>query len=205
MSNPSQNPKKKKSMTWLLFALLTVASWGVYGILLHKGVVGMEDPQNGRYKAFLWVGIAYFITAVVAPVLMLISSGGSWKMTLGGSAYSFIAGVVGAIGAFGVLLAFAAKGRPEIVMSIIFAGAPIVNAFVAMWLHPPAGGWGAIPVPFWIGIGLAAIGGCIVTLFKPGPPAKKAPEESAMVQPAAAGGATVAKLDPAAYDVGRRD
>ena len=193
-------------MTWLLFALLTVASWGVYGILLHKGVVGMEDPQNGRYKAFLWVGIAYFVTAVVAPVLMLVSSGGDWKMTLGGSAYSFIAGVVGAIGAFGVLLAFAAKGRPEVVMSIIFAGAPIVNAFVAMWLHPPAGGWGAIPVPFWVGIGLAAIGGCIVTLYKPGPPVKK---KAAIVAPAdggvAASASAVTKLDLAAYEVGRRD
>ena len=43
---------------WLLFALMTVVSWGVYGILLHKGQVLMGDPVNGRYKAFLLVGVA---------------------------------------------------------------------------------------------------------------------------------------------------
>ena len=57
------------SMTWLVFALLTVAAWGVYGIFLHNGQVMMKDPENGRYKAFLFVGIAYFLTAVVAPIV----------------------------------------------------------------------------------------------------------------------------------------
>ncbi|MBL9128073.1 MAG: hypothetical protein JNL97_10520, partial [Verrucomicrobiales bacterium] len=51
-------------ITWLLCALLTVASWGVYGVFLHTGQIGMADPVHGRYKAFLFVGIAYFITAV---------------------------------------------------------------------------------------------------------------------------------------------
>ena len=45
-------------MTWLLFAFLTVVTWGVYGVLLHKGSMGMEDKINGRYKAFLFVGFA---------------------------------------------------------------------------------------------------------------------------------------------------
>ena len=43
---------------WLMFALMTVASWGVYGVFLHMGAVKMGDAVNGRYKAFLWVGIA---------------------------------------------------------------------------------------------------------------------------------------------------
>ena len=34
---------------------------------------------------------------------------------------------MGAIGAFGVLLAFGAKGTPAVVMSIVFAGAPVVS------------------------------------------------------------------------------
>lgn len=161
-------------MTWLLFALMTVACWGVYGILLHAGAVGMGDPANGRYKAFLLVGVAYVVVAVLAPLAMLIANGADWHMPFKGMGYSFVAGVVGAIGAFGVLLAFGAKGSPAVVMSIIFAGAPVVNAFVAMWLHPPEGGWGSIPVPFWIGIALAATGGCLVTFYKPTPP-KKAP------------------------------
>ena len=47
-------------LTWLAFAFLTVISWGVYGVFLHTGQVAMQDPANGRYKAFLFVGIAYF-------------------------------------------------------------------------------------------------------------------------------------------------
>ena len=51
----------------LMFALMTVVSWGVYGVFLSLGQAGMQDPVNGRYKAFLFVGIAYFLTAIVAP------------------------------------------------------------------------------------------------------------------------------------------
>ena len=45
-----------------------------------------------------------------------------------------MAGIAGAVGAFCVLLAFGAGGMPSVVMSIIFAGAPIVNAVVALSL-----------------------------------------------------------------------
>ncbi|MCZ6634915.1 MAG: hypothetical protein O7G87_16055, partial [bacterium] len=75
--------------------------------------------------------------------------------------------IVGAIGAFGVLLAFGAKGTPAVVMSIVFAGAPMVNAVVSLVLHPPSGGWGSLNWRFVLGILLAAVGGCLVTLFKP--------------------------------------
>ena len=88
---------------------------------------------------------------------------------------SVVAGTLGSIGAFGVLLAFGAKGTPSVVMSIVFAGAPIINAVVATALHPPKGGLGAIPWPFFLGIVLAAMGGCLDTLYKPAPgPAKAA-------------------------------
>ena len=86
---------------------------------------------------------------------------------------SLFAGVLGAVGAFGVLLAFGAKGHPAVVMSIIFAGAPIVNAVVALSMHPPTGGIGKLPWQFFAGIALAAIGGTLVTLYKP-PPSKPA-------------------------------
>ena len=56
-------------------------------------------------------------------------------------------------------------------MSIIFAGAPVVNAFVSLANHPPAGGLGSIKWPFWLGILLAASGGALVMKFKPDAPA----------------------------------
>jgi drug/metabolite transporter (DMT)-like permease len=165
-------------MNWLVFALMTVLSWGVYGIFLHTGQVGMADTVNGRYKAFLFVGIAYFLTAVLAPLLTLLFRGASWQFPAGGMLWSLIAGIAGAIGAFCVLLAFGAKGTPAVVMSIVFAGAPIVNAVVAIWQHPPAGGLSQIKPQFFLGIILAAVGGCLVTLYKPNPPMAKAPPQA---------------------------
>jgi hypothetical protein len=156
-------------MGWLVFALMTVASWGVYGIFLHSGQMGMADPVNGRYKAFLFVGIAYFLTAVLAPLAILAYTGSDWNFPVKGATLSLIAGVVGAIGAFCVLLAFGAKGSPAVVMSIVFAGAPVVNAIVSLSQHPPAGGIGSIRWPFFAGIAMAAIGGCLVTFYKPAP------------------------------------
>src|SRR5437899_5416549 len=109
-------------LTWLAFALVTVVSWGVYGVFLHTGQVAMQDPVNGRYKAFLFVGIAYFLTAVLAPLALLLMKGAAFSgYTQGGMGWSLFAGIVGAIGAFGVLLAFGAQGTPAVVMSIVFA------------------------------------------------------------------------------------
>lgn len=162
------------SHTWLLLALMTVVFWGLYGIFIHTGVMAFDpksDP-NARYKAFLFVGLAYFLTAVLAPLAILLATGASWDFLTNtrGVTWSLIAGVVGAAGAFCVLLAFAKAGDPKLVpviMSIIFAGAPIVNAVVALAWHPPKEGFGSIHPVFFIGILLAAAGGLLVTLFKP--------------------------------------
>jgi len=156
-------------MTWLIFALMTVATWGVYGLLLHTGQTSMADPVNGRYKAFLFVGIAYFLTAVLAPLAVLMLNGATWSFPLRGMTWSLLAGIAGAVGAFCVLLAFGARGSPAVVMSIVFAGAPIVNAVCALAIHPPAGGLAALRWQFVAGILLAAVGGTMVTFYKPMP------------------------------------
>ena len=177
------NSSNSQSSAWLLFSLLTVGCWGLYGAFLHSGQSGMHDPMNGRYKAFLCVGIAYFLTAVLAPLAVLWFKGATWSFSPGGVAWSLLAGIVGAGGAFGVLLAFGAKGSPAVVMSIVFAGAPVLNAIYSLVMHPPAGGWQKLPLPFVLGIVMAAIGGCLVTLYKPAPgapavkPAITAPAE----------------------------
>lgn len=154
---------------WLAYASLTIVTWGLYGLLLHAGQQAMGDPANGRYKAFLWVGVAYVVTAVLAPLALLLLRGAEWQMPARAVGWSLAAGVAGAVGALGVLLAFGAKGTPAVVMSLVFAGAPIVNAVVATVLHPPVGGWGSVRWPFFVGILLAALGGCLVTLYRPTP------------------------------------
>lgn len=167
-----------KSMNWFYLALVTVACWGLYGIYLHQGQVAMADKELGRYKAFLFVGIAYFLTAVLAPLaILLMSKNMNWSMPPRGMGLSLFAGILGAIGAFFVLLAMGSGAKAGMnpgvvaisVMSIIFAGAPIVNAIVGIVMHPPKGGLAAIPLPFILGIFLAAAGGFMVTKFKPAP------------------------------------
>lgn len=152
---------------WLGFALMTVVSWGCYGVFLHTGQMGMADPVDGRYKAFLFVGVAYFITAVLAPLAILWMNGASWSFPVRGLTWSVIAGCVGAAGAFFVLLAFGSQGTPTVVMSIVFAGAPVVNAIVAYAFHPPAGGLANLRWQFVLGIVLAAGGGALVSLYRP--------------------------------------
>ena len=166
---------------WLIFTLTTVVSWGVYGIMLHTGQLAMGDPVHGRTKAFLFVGLAYFLTAVLVPLAILYFAGADWSFPGKGLWWSLAAGIVGAIGALCVLLAFGAKGHPVTVMTIVFAGAPLVNAITAIVLHPPAGGWGDLRWQFILGIVLAIAGGTLVTLYKPpaGAPAKPPPVVSA--------------------------
>ena len=159
--------------SWLIFALLTVACWGLYGIFLHKGQVKMADPANGKYKAFLFVGVAYFLIAVLAPLAILLKNGVEWKMPGSAIWWSLLAGVVGALGAFFVLLAFANKGTPSVVMSIIFAGAPIINAAISIMIMEGVR-FSNIDFRFFLGIIMAAAGGCLVTFYKPHPAPKKA-------------------------------
>lgn len=175
--------------TWLIYTMLTVLSWGVYGILLHKGQTLMRmpgdaaaDPGVLRYKAFLFVGVAYFLTAVLAPLFLLMSKGQAFTgYTSSGAWWSLIAGIAGAIGAFGVLLAFGARGTPPVVMSIVFAGAPLINALVGSLLHPPKNGWGQVNPLFFAGILLAVTGGYLVARYNPAnlAPPKKAPAPAA--------------------------
>ena len=110
------------------FALLTVLAWGVYGVFIHKGQVLMADPASGRYKAFLFVGVAYFLTAVLAPLAALWWTGATWTFSGPGVAWSLTAGIMGAIGAFGVLLAFGAIALP---LSII----PTFDSFTHIPFH----------------------------------------------------------------------
>jgi drug/metabolite transporter (DMT)-like permease len=154
------------SQGWLPFVGLTVACWGMYGICLHSGQVQMADPEFGRYKAFFFVGIAYLLTAVLAPAGLLLVRGAEWSFTGPGVAWSLVAGVVGAVGAFSVLLAFGAKGTPAVVMSLVFAGAPIVNALVSVAMHNL---WSHVRWPFVVGIAMAAVGAYLVVSFKPAP------------------------------------
>ena len=142
---------------------------------MHTGSMNMESKYHGRIMAFLWVGLAYFLTAVIAPLIILKIKGGPiefWAYPDKGWKWSLIAGILGAIGALGVLLAFGESPNPPIyvpvIMSIIFAGGPIVNAVVNTTKE---GNWADVKAPFILGIVMAAVGGYLVTKNPPKPPA----------------------------------
>ena len=147
-------------MNWLLFVLGAVLSWGMYGPVLHKGQVALGNPL----RALLCVGVAYFLIAVLVPVLMLAAQGQLGGFTLKGSAVATFAGVLGALGAVCIILAFRAGGLPTYVMPLVFGGAPLVNVLVSMATHPPR----TAPSPLlYLGFLLAATGAYMVLRFKP--------------------------------------
>jgi hypothetical protein len=140
---------------------LTAVSWGVYGVLMRNGTMNM---QQSHLLPFVWVGIAYCVIAVVAPVILLRLWGekGSWTTT--GFLWSFVAGVAGALGALGVILAFAFHGSPVYVMPLVFGGAPVVNTFVSMYM---AKSYKQASPLFFAGLILVVVGALCVLIFKP--------------------------------------
>lgn len=186
-------------MMWLVFALLVVVFWGCYGVAMHAASVSMggaSDPHS-RYKAYIFVGVAYVGVAIVAPLILMSVGGASWTFPAKGIWYALLAGTLGAFGAFFVLSAMGSVGgRPwmiPVVMCVVFAGAPIVNAILALVIHPPKDGWGSISPMFWVGILVAASGAAMATYFKPGP--KKPGENTAAPAPLVEQAATTAAVD----------
>lgn len=171
------NKGKTKGMPWYIYALMTVLFWGVYGVLLHMGrgympgvaPAGPEGAHAGL-KAFLFVCVAYGITGVIA-LAVLKMRGSDFSFSGSGVNWSIIAGLAGALGAFTLVLSLGAAGpiykaaAAGAVMPIVFGGAPIVNAIVSMWKQGAS--FKGLPLPFLLGIILAATGGFLVAKFAP--------------------------------------
>jgi hypothetical protein len=166
-------------MNWLTFALLTVVSWGVYGVILHKGRGLMPmGPETGHagLKAFLFVCVAYAIIGLISA-FVLKARGSNFSFTGSGISVSLLAGIAGAMGALTLVLALGAAASPlekggggfgaaaaAAVMPIVFAGAPVINTLVAMLLHKPEKG---VPPQFIAGCVLAVIGAFMVAKYAP--------------------------------------
>ena len=147
---------------WMLFVLLTVMCWGAYVPMIHHGQMAMG--KGGQLRAFLFVGLAYFVIAVLVPALLLARGVEPREFTRSGMTLATLAGVLGALGALGIIFASKYGGKPIFVAPLVFGGAPIINTFVAMtWDKPQK----APSAWFYIGILLAAAGAALVLRFKP--------------------------------------
>ena len=147
-------------MAWTVFVLGAVISWGMYGPILHKGQVQLGNPL----RPLLCVGIAYFLIAVLVPVITLSAQGGLNGFNTNGTFSAGLGGALGALGAVCIIWAFRAGGLPTYVMPLVFGGAPLVNVLFSMWLHPPK----VAPNPLlYAGFLLVAVGASMVLYFKP--------------------------------------
>jgi hypothetical protein len=129
--------------------------------MLHQGQVKLGNPM----RALLCVGIAYFLMAVLVPLVVLVSQGqGVRGFNTGGATAATLAGALGALGAVCIIFSFRAGGTPTYVMPLVFGGAPLVNVLYTMYIHPPK----IAPNPLlYVGFLITAIGAGMVLYFKP--------------------------------------
>ena len=147
-------------MSWIVFVLGAVLSWGLYGPWLHRGQVALGNPL----RALLCVGVAYFLIGVLVPLLALSAQGELKNFSSLGVTTATFAGTLGAIGAVCIIWSFRAGGSPLYVMPLVFAGAPVINVLYSMVQHPPK----SAPSPMlYLGFVLAALGAYLVLHFKP--------------------------------------
>ncbi|MEO2024135.1 MAG: hypothetical protein ABGX05_20085 [Pirellulaceae bacterium] len=169
---------KQAAINWLTVVggiLLTALSWGTYGSVLHKGQALMK---GSRLRPLICVGLAYFVVAVIVPIVLIRAN----PLDGMGSAglLAFLAGTAGAIGAFGIILSFTFGGKPIYIMPLVFGGAPIVNTLVASY-----GNYDQIGVFFIMSLTVVIIGAVMVLVCQP-KPARKAPVPEPLPPPAPA-------------------
>jgi hypothetical protein len=186
---------------WLMFVAGAVLTWGAYVVTIDHGRADLAGvKQAGKplipmavaaMRAFLFIGVAYFVLGVVFPGIYLAMNKvdpAKFPRDPGffarGVTLSTLAGLLGAAGAlcivFAVGAARAANVSPGAVASLVFCFAPIVNVLISMVIEPPA----ERPSPaFFLGIVLAAVGAGLVLYFKP-EPAKHGPAQAPTTAPA---------------------
>lgn len=158
---------------WGVLGSIVIAAlcWGSYGPMLH---IGQGKMSGSRLRPFACVGLAYFFIAVAAPLVLIYSrteDQGGW--TALGIGWSFLAGVAGAVGALGVILAFNAGGKPYYVMPLIFGFAPVINTFISL---SEAGTWSLVPISFWLSLAVVIAGAVTVLTNAPKPKPKPQPQ-----------------------------
>jgi hypothetical protein len=141
-------------------------SWGIYVPVLHEGQTTLGgNPSTRALRAFLCVGLAYFITAVLVPLGLMFAGvvDKDFQFTARGATFATLGGIAGAAGALCIILSIKFEGNPLFIAPLVFAGAPIVNAIISLLWHPPK----FLPGPlFYAGIVLAAVGAGLVLYSK---------------------------------------
>ncbi len=175
------------SIPWWGYVVLAGLSWGTYvPIIFYGGTELTTKPGTigGRLASILCVGIAYFVMAVLVPLVMMQlrdDAQPDWKPN--GLLFSGLAGVMGAVGAICVI--FASKAAVDAakvegvnpatyriyIAPLIFCLAPMINTLMSLVWHPkPGDPWNFhLEIPSWhlpVGIALIAAGVFLVLYSK---------------------------------------
>ena len=204
---------------WLMFVAGAILTWGAYVVTIDHGRNTLAGSRHGSkpaipmpvaaMRAFLFIGIAYFVLGVLVPAVYLMTNRvdpakfpNDPGFLTRGVVLSTLAGLLGAAGALCIVFAVGAARRANVsagaVASLVFCFAPIVNVIISMVVEPPA----RRPSPlFFLGILMAAAGAGMVLYFKPEPKPHGAPtaQRTGDVAPgsAASAPATAASSDAA--------
>jgi hypothetical protein len=168
-TKPVVGGKEKNVSAIILSIIMAAICWGSYGPMLH---IGQSKMSGSRLRPFICVGIAYFLIAVLVPLALIYgraNDSGSWTPV--GMTWAFFAGVAGAVGALGVILAFNAGGKPIYVMPLVFGFAPVINTSITL---SEKNAWGLVPLMFWVSLGVAIAGAVTVLITAPKPKPKPA-------------------------------
>lgn len=160
----------------ILFVAGAALTWGVYVPTVHMAT----RMLGSNLRAFLFVGVAYFLVAVLVPALLIFvlkfdptqntnaARGALPNFNTLPVVWGIVAGIWGAVGALCVIFAAKYAGGPLWVAPLVFAGAPIVNTIVTITYFAPAK---QLPSPmFFVGLLMAILGAALVMIYKPESP-----------------------------------
>ena len=181
----------------LAFIAGAALSWGVYVPLVHEATARL----GSNLRAFLMVGVAYFLVAVLVPVVFIffldkdptVKTGAVLNWNASSLGWGLAAGISGAVGALCVI--FATKEAvgllgtavgPLIVAPLVFAGAPIINTIATITIFAHGKRFEAPSVSFYIGLAVAAAGMALVMVNKP--KSLESPKSAAAAVPSTGGG-----------------
>lgn len=138
-----------KFQLWMLYVLIAGLAWGTYVPIIFYGGSALGKQSNARLMAILCVGLAYFIIAVIFPLVLFLTGQEEWpSFKTTGIVFSSLAGVSGAVGAICVVFASKAAVAAAVddkldpasyrmyIAPLIFGCAPVINTLISMVWHP---------------------------------------------------------------------
>lgn len=189
------------SIPWWGYVILAGLAWGTYVPIIFYGGSELGGKANARLMAILCVGIAYFVLAVVFPLVLFLTGQEEWpSLKTTGLVFSGLAGVAGAIGAICVVFASSAAVKQAMadgvnpatyriyIAPLIFGLAPVINTLLSSVWHPKSGDpWHFdVELPGWklfVGILLVGLGTFLVLYSKEEAEATKGAKNAVRQEP----------------------